>query len=254
MVYMNGRRSFFFNPFLLCRFIYVFQSYPTATRTVSVGEQVVLSCGGLVLPTDTVFAWSLPSGHEILRSVDLDSTLQSLRYISSTLLLSTQGDGSVQSAELDSKFSVDISSGTLTINSFSVSATSSTDAVASQAGTYACRSVRGVFNYDIIDDAMTTTTTTATSTATIAIAGDSGSETLSQISIYYIILGVMLFVALAGFVFVLARMHRKKKSSTKNEEQFLPSDIQPLHWSPLLSRKRLRLDSLNQRKHTICDF
>ena len=183
---------------------------------------MLLSCDGLVQPLDPMFSWNIPSGYDILYSNSFDPTEQTVRYISPGLLVSTQGDGSIQSQELDYKFSIQISSGSLSINSFSTLPIMISDAITTQSGVYTCRSSRGIYRYNVIDVDATTGTTTTTTTNTSSSSNDTVTDSLSEVSIYYIVLGVFLFVALAGFIFILARTHRKKKPSSP-EERLIPS-------------------------------
>ena len=207
-----------------------FQTSATVVRSAAIGDQVLLSCNGLVQAGDSAFSWDLPSGHSILYSSALDPAQQTVQYISPNLQFSTEGDGSTQSQELDSKFSVEISSGSITIISFSTSSTSASDAVTTQAGTYTCRSVRGVYSYDVTDANVTTTTTATNTTTDAPVAGSSitGNDSLSEVSIYYIVLGVFLLLVLAGIVFMLAKISRRKKS-TSSEESLTLSENPHFH-------------------------
>jgi len=173
-----------------------------------------------------VFSWNIPTGHNILYSNALDPNQQTVQYISPDLLFSMQGDGSIQSQEFDSKFSVEISSGSLTITNFSTSTSSTSDAITTQAGSYTCRSVRGIYSYDVIDINVSTTTTTTTTTTIVANAvpssNDVGMESLTEVSIYYIVLGVFLLLVLAFIIFMLARIHRRKKPLPEDEQLISP--------------------------------
>ena len=188
------------------------------SRSANLGDEVVLTSGGLNNNLDTAFAWQIPTGQLILYSSSLVPGQDTISYISPNFVFSRQGDGSTQSVEFDSKFSVNVSSGSLTIKSFSTSSSTATDTVTSQIGTYSFLSVRGVFNYDIQDASAPTigATTTITTATTVATVSTSGDTTLLDVSVYYIVLGILLFLALAGFLFMIVKTRR---SNEKNDEQ-----------------------------------
>lgn len=151
------------------------------------------------------FAWVIPSQASIITSSLLvDGTELSSAYKSAT------GTLSVTSAEISSIYSIEASNGTLTVATVTSSTTAT--AIGATVGNYFCYSSLGTMTFTVSESSSSdTSTSTVTTTISADPAATSAGMTLEDISIYYIVLGAVLFVVILVFIYLYYRTRVTKK-------------------------------------------